>query len=366
MLKILKKKSNVFFLLLLIISIILEISFRFSPSFSEFYSVRISPVLRLVFTPVSLIPFALSETLILTALLLFVSWVILALIKPFFIFWGKNFPVKLKAFFFVFVKAAIIVFFLFTATFSSSYHRPSVARTMGLEIITPDRENLILATEKISEKLNDISTEIFYTQGVMSSYNTDFKTLSKEVKKAVLNTSEKYPFLKPSGSLAKPIALSSPLTYTHIAGIYTFFTTEPCVNTNYAHYTIPFTMAHEYAHQCGIGAEDAADFTAYLICENSNDPYVKYSALAEAFIILSNELYEIDRDAYFNALNSLPDVLFNDFMLESYEYSKYSDSVAGEVASSVNDAYLKANGVESGVDSYRESVLLLVSYLNQN
>ncbi len=362
----LKKKTVVFFLSLLVISGILEISFRISPSFSEFYSITISPFLRLLYVPLSLIPFAVSETLILTALLMFLSWVVLALIKPFFIFWKKDFPIKLKSLFFIFLKTGIIVFFLFTATFSSSYHRQSLSQTMGLEIISPTRENLILATEKISEKLNEISSEIPYTHGTMSSYGTDFKTLSKEIKKAALKTSEKHTFLKPSGSLAKPIALSSPMTYTHIAGIYTFFTGEPCVNTNYAEYTIPFTMAHEYAHQCGIGREDAADFTAYLICENSTNSYVKYSALAETFIILSNELYILDPDAYYNVLDTLPPVLFNDFMLESSEYSKYSDSVVGEVASNVNDVYLKANGVESGVNSYKESVVLLVSYLNQN
>lgn len=362
----LKKKSNIFFLSLVLISVFLEISFRLSPSFSEFYSFKISPLLRLLYTPISLIPFAVSETLVLTALLLFVSWVVLSVIKPFFIFWKKDFPVKLKALFFFFVKAGIVVFFLFTATFSSSYHRLDVSNLMGFETVTPDREKLIVATQKISEKLIEISPEIPYTNGRMSSYGTDFKTLSKRLKNSVEKASEKHPFLKPAGSLAKPFALSHPMTYTHIAGIYTFFTGEPCINTNYADYTIPFTMAHEYAHQCGIGREDAADFTAYLICENSSDPYVKYSAFAEVFIILSNELYALDRDAYYKILDTLPAVLLNDFILESGEYSKYSDSKAGEIVSSVNDAYLKANGVESGVKSYRESVVLLVSYLNQN
>ena len=198
----------------------------------------------------------------------------------------------------------------------------------------------------------------------MTNSNMDFDMMSHEVEKAVNRTSNLYTFLHKSGVRAKPLALSIPMTYTHISGIYTFFTGEPCVNTNYSHYSLPFTIAHEYAHQRGIGYENEADFMAFLILLESNHIYLHYSAWMEAYTVLSNALYEVNRELSLEITSSLPEVAINDYRVSAKNFSKYTDSKVGEIARDINDAYLKANGVEEGIHSYSESVTFLVSFMS--
>jgi hypothetical protein len=360
----LKKKSNLFFLSLLAMSALLEILFRISPRFSEFYCMKISPALRLIYAPLELVDFALSESILYIFSFLVItllSGLIIHLVSRLF---KKDFRFNSRLIFSVILKSCVIVIFLFSATFSASYHRLPIDQHMNLETANPTVEKLQLATSKVANELNSISLYFRYFPEQATASGMSFEDMSLEVRRAADKAAEKYNFLQKGGVRAKPIAASVPLTYTHIAGIYTFFTGEPCINTNYAEYTLPFTIAHEYSHQRGIGAENEADFTAFLILCESDNPYLRYSAMAEAFLILSNELYKTDREAYFDIVSSLPLIVTNDFSVASRSYSEYSDSQISKVTSELNDAYLKANGMQEGVMSYSQSVLLLIAYLN--
>ena len=354
------KKLNAFFLSLLALSIVLEVTFRLSPDFANLYCTKVFPVIRTIYLPSRLFPFALSESIVLITFFLSLYVIFGGVIK----IATRNRRLKLKSIFVIILRILIVVVFLFSATFSASYHRPSLSKLMSMPTIEVNREALVSASEAVAAELTAISKELDYFPEMLSSSKMDFKELSLEVEKEVKKAASAYPFLSPGYVNAKPFALSVPLTYTHIAGIYTFFTGEPCVNTNYAEYTLPFTMAHEYSHQSGIGYEDEADFVSFLILSNAEHPYLRYSAYAEAFSILSHELYKASPDDYRRILISLPKIVLDDYSISSSSYAKYSDSKANEVARVVNDAYLKANGVEEGIRSYSQSVILLVSYLN--
>jgi len=358
-----KNKANLFFLSLLLVSAILEIAFRLSYDFSEFYCIFIAQAIKIIFKPLSYIPFAFSESLIIAAVLVIVLCVVLTIAKAVSLLIGRSFNSHLKTIFKYIFRVGAVVLFLFSATFSSSYHRKSLTSLIDINTVEVNRENLEYATKFAADRLYEISKYISYTPGQMTSFGGDFEKLSREVERAVDKAAERYIFLQESGVRAKPLALSVPMTYTHIAGVYTFFTGEPCVNINYPEYSLPYTTAHEYAHQRGIGYENEADFMAFLILLESDHIYLHYSAWAEAYTVLSNELYDVDREAALEISATLPDVVINDYRLSAQSLSKYADSMAGDVARDINDAYLKANGVEEGVRSYSESVVLLVSLI---
>lgn len=355
-----RKKSRLFYFVLLIISLGLEILFRTFPRFAEFYTVKILPLVRVIYLPSKIFPFALSESLFLIFLLLLLFLLGCLLAIPF----KRSLLMQVKLISSLLFKTTAVLIFLFSLTFSSTYHRSSVADFLSLEREEITEEALYSATEIALERLWEISRELEYAPENMSSSGMDFKTLSREIKKEANAASERYPFLVKGYVDAKPFALSEPLTYTYIAGIYTYFTGEPCINTNYAEYTLPYTIAHEYSHQSGIGAEDEADFTAFLILHDATLPYLRYSAWAEAFSVLSSKLYEISPDRYKSLARALPSIAINDYTLSSRAFQRYTHSQANEIASTVNDAYLKANGVEKGVVSYSESVILLTSFIN--
>ena len=95
--------------------------------------------------------------------------------------------------------------------------------------------------------------------------------------------------------------LSEPWTYTHISGMYTFFTGEANVNVNYPDFIMVSSAAHEMAHQRGVGKEDEANFVAFLVCTLSDDPYIRYCGYADVLNDLMGKLHSANPELYTKA-----------------------------------------------------------------
>ena len=172
---------------------------------------------------------------------------------------------------------------------------------------------------------------------------------------------EKYDFIPKLHSRVKRVMLSEPMTYTHISGVYTFFTGEANINTNFPDYTLPYTAAHELAHQRGIAREDEANFVAFLVCKESDDVYIRYSAYLNMYEYLRNALYSASTDYYAETYYSVPASCRKEMAAYSKFFEKYRENVIEEVSESVNDTFLTINGTE-GTRSYGMVVDLAVAY----
>lgn len=109
---------------------------------------------------------------------------------------------------------------------------------------------------------------------------------------------EKADYISSFRASVKPVVLSVPMTYTHISGVYTFFTGEANVNVNFPDFCTPYTTAHEMSHQRGIAREDEANFVAFLVCMESDDVYIRYSALVNLLQYVSSALSRADSELY--------------------------------------------------------------------
>ena len=47
--------------------------------------------------------------------------------------------------------------------------------------------------------------------------------------------------------------------------------------------TQPYTIAHEMAHQLGYASETEANFIAFVVATETDDPMLKYSMLLQMF-----------------------------------------------------------------------------------
>ena len=102
---------------------------------------------------------------------------------------------------------------------------------------------------------------------------------------------ERFPVLIMHYSKTKPIMISKIFLHLQkITGIYSPFTSEANVNVLIPSIAIPFTIAHEMAHQIGIAYEDEANFISYIACSKHSDPFIRYSANFEALLYVLNEL----------------------------------------------------------------------------
>ncbi|MBQ5354550.1 MAG: DUF3810 family protein, partial [Clostridia bacterium] len=101
---------------------------------------------------------------------------------------------------------------------------------------------------------------------------------------------DRWDFLSKLDAPVKELVSSPLMTYTHISGMYTFFTGEANLNTNYPYFVNVYTTAHEMAHQRGIARENEANFMAFLVCINSPDPYMKYAGYLNFYEYLISAL----------------------------------------------------------------------------
>ncbi len=163
-------------------------------------------------------------------------------------------------------------------------------------------------------------------------------------------------------SRVKPVILSEPMSYTHITGIYTFFTGEANLNVNFPDYSLPFTAAHELAHQRGFAREKEANFIAFLVCIHADQPYTRYSGYVNLVEYLSNALYSADRELWEEVFYTLDMRIRCEMQAYNDFYDKYRDHVAADISNAVNDTYLKVQGQTEGTRSYGLVVDLGVSY----
>ena len=163
---------------------------------------------------------------------------------------------------------------------------------------------------------------------------------------------------------AKSILLSEPMMYTHLSGIYSYFTGEANLNVNYPDYIVVSSAAHEFAHQRGIAPEDEASFVALIACLYSDDPYIRYSGCLDIYGTVSSELRKASPELY-KKLTS--EYLTNEVIGELNAYyvmfQKYADNSVAKVSDKVNDAYLKSQGQQAGTKSYDMVFSLAVAYL---
>jgi hypothetical protein len=168
--------------------------------------------------------------------------------------------------------------------------------------------------------------------------------------------------LLPQGEFAppKPVFASEVLTRLGISGIYIPFTAEPNYNADIPDFQMPFSIAHEMAHQRGIARESEANFVAYVVCVNSRDPFVRYSGYRNGLGVLS-ELYKVEPEKAKELAKQLGTGYREDSRRAALFWAKASGA-AGALSHRVNDLYLRANRVKAGVADYSNSTTLIIAY----
>lgn len=171
--------------------------------------------------------------------------------------------------------------------------------------------------------------------------------------------------LPPSFSIprgrAKPVALSPFLSRFLILGFYSPWTGEANYNRNAPGCMIPHAIAHEKAHQRGTATEDEANFLGFLACASSTHPYVRYAGYLFAQRQIIIELGDIDLERAKTLLKQrLPGVQRDADAIRAFMAA--NAGTLSDTGRRINSAYLKANRVKTGIESYSESVTMLVLF----
>ena len=158
----------------------------------------------------------------------------------------------------------------------------------------------------------------------------------------------------------KPSLYSSVMNYTGILGYYNPFTTEAQYNEHLPHTMLPFTLAHESAHQLGYAREQEANFIAYLLAENTQNIELKYSVEYYVLKSLLNAIAQEDEIFVKSILSQYSEAMKRDRQAERTFFEEHQ-GVLNDVFAFTNDWFLKSNQQEGSI-TYSYFVDLLVRY----
>lgn len=339
------------------LSLLLYLLFRLSVPFADGFNRTVGAFFRRLLAYLTAwLPISLAELLILSLPILLVLLILLAYRR--YCDSRRSMLIYLG----MILSAAVTVWILFVWTFAAGYFGTPLADKLELDRTAVSTEELADTADLLVKELNALSAELNANPDGSTVMPYSYAEMNRKLLDAYDRVQEKYAFIDTFYSRVKPVMLSEPMSYTHITGVYTFFTGEANVNVNFPDYTIPFTAAHELAHQRGIAREDEANFVAFLVCLESEDPYIRYSGYLNVYEYLASALYSADRELYRENAASLCDTVRAERVAYRKFFDKYRDNLAASVSESVNNGYLTSQGAPEGTRSYNLVVDLAVAY----
>ena len=150
------------------------------------------------------------------------------------------------------------------------------------------------------------------------------------------------------------------LPWLNISGVFFPYTGEANVGMKQPDHNRLFAGCHEAAHQLGWAREEEANFVGYAVCRRHPDADYRYAAAQGALAYALGALRQTDPDAAAAVVLTLGKPLQRDWDASRAFWKRY-DTRLGDAALRVNDAYLKAQGQEQGIQSYSSMVELLVA-----
>ena len=327
-----------------------------SPVFADFFNRYISSAVRAcTATLTGWIPFSLAETL-----LLFLPVLVAALV-----IYAVQFRCESWRTVFVYVgEICAIVAFLFSLfiwSFGMAYQGTELEHKLQLDRRDVSVEELEETALILLEHVNALADEIDFRASDFSVMPYSLSELNDKLLDAYRKVDDEMPFLQTLDSRIKPVINSELMSHAHITGVYTYFTGEANLNMVFPDYTLPYTAAHELAHQRGIAREDEANFIAFLVCIASDDPYIQYSGYLNMFEYVISALNGVDSARNQAVFAKLDRRAYYEEISYSEFYAKYRHSKVSTVSNAVNDTYLKLQGTP-GAQSYGMVVDLAVAY----
>jgi hypothetical protein len=251
---------------------------------------------------------------------------------------------------------AALFLWAFMLCFGLNYQRPLLFNLLGYEQRSASASELEVMSREVIRGVNE-SYEEAHAGGRPVPESGEIVGLLEESYGVAHDLA-----LLPRGEYAapKPVFSSEVMSRLGVSGVYSPFTGEPNYNSDMPDFQLPFTMAHEMAHQRGVARESEANFVAYLVCINSRDPFVRYSGYRNGLGVVV-EFYRLDPEKARELIKQLSPGYREDSRRSAAFWAKAAGA-AGALSRRVNDLYLRANRVRAGAADYSGSTALIIGY----
>jgi hypothetical protein len=307
------------------------------------YSQKIYPPIASIISFVSnLFPFSLDDLLYFSLITLLLALIALVISKK------VSYQTTLK----IILNTLSIVYISFYFLWGFNYFREDLNTRLSLSEQNPDTEEFIKQLEGLILNTNNSyhPFEELDKNEINIQIEESYKKLASALK---LN----YPAGKRKD---KTITLSRFFAMAGISGYYGPFFNEVHVNSKVLPLEYPFVLAHEKAHQFGITSEAEANFYAWLVCTKSDSKALQYSANLHILRFFIYQGYQLEK--YSETVEKLDERIKADFIKIRENWLLLRNDKVDKVASKVNDAYLKTNKIEKGIEDYRGVVKFVMDF----
>ena len=123
----------------------------------------------------------------------------------------------------------------------------------------------------------------------------------------------------------------------------------------------PFTMAHEMVHGFGLTDEGDANFLAFLACDASGDPFIRYSGFLAYWGYVAGDLARAAPSEFKALWEKMPPRMKADIRAERENWNRYRGALA-RISGRVYERYLKSQGVREGMLSYSRFINLVAAW----
>lgn len=367
-------KRLFWFLLIPLGLLIPRICVRYPETIEMVYSRKIYPVIAAVLSSISsVVRSSLAEVLIIIIILIFAVNLLVRLCVMVF---GKLHKRSYHRIRLVSSLISLVIFVgvmlnLFYMLWGLNNFRELVAYSLELEVRQYSVDELAAVYEKLASEAAELRTQVNEDDNGVFTIGSPNKAYAA-VEEAYMNLGEANGLFKNAAfgrvnlHTAKSVKLSEQMSQFGTLGIYIPYTAEINVNVDQPDLYIPATAAHETAHFLGFAREDEANFIAFYVSRFSTDTALRYSAVMNALVNCGNALCQEDSQRFL----ALRDKLYTDGMnrdLNEYRnyLAKYDDGAMQQLNDDINDAYLKHNGQQEGIQSYGRMVDILLAYYDR-
>jgi hypothetical protein len=331
------------FLLIIIVFLSTVIAAGNAEKVEKIYSGNIYPVISQVFSFISRrVPFSLWD--------IFWVLVIILLLTGFFLMLFRR--IRFGWFARRFICLGAILYAFFYVSWGYNYFRPDIGKRLSWDTTVYDepRFRSVLDSLIYLTRRNHIVIKA-----------SDYSLFDSLVERSYAENSHLLKIRYPNGTRRpKTMTFSSLFVKSGVSGYFGPFFNEIHLNGQLLPMDYPFVLAHEKAHQFGITSEAEANLYAFVICINSGDQRLKYSASQSLLLYFLRDASKM-KD-YHEILKKIDEKVIGDLRFRQEYYSSLQNEKLSEMQETANDVYLKANKVEDGVMNYDRVVALLLNW----
>lgn len=256
-----------------------------------------------------------------------------------------------------FCTAAVWIYLLVCAFWGTQYYGTTFAEKAGMTGGAVEVEDLAAVAEYFARQANATADTVPRDEdGVFAASVEEILADSAGVYDAA---AAEYPCLDGPERSAKPAFYSKLMSAAGFTGYLCPLFGESTVNVDCPAVFLPVTIAHEFAHQRGVAAEQEANFCGIYASVTSGKAAYVYSGWLYGYVHLFNALYSVDTERAMETWQTLcpqarADIACNDAYWASWE------GPVETLGETVYEGFLQSYDQELGMRSYGACVDLLV------